>query len=372
MPKNLQDKIENLIPPQLSAETIQEKLACTRPVRDGVPNISLERRSGKIIIHCYGHGGSGWTMLFGSVNRAIALFLETKPSKSDPIRVVGAGCMGLMCAVELSRLGYNVAGITAKELIDLASWKAAGYFALVSLKTTPEHVKMVQSIGMETFAAYQEIHKGEHPYFLKEAVRWLPVYCSRDTESGVEYLEKNGLIPKVETVTLDFGEGVQHKGFLKYMTFFINGSLMMHCLLDVVQGYNIPIKVKAVKSFDELSETTIFNCTGMGSKELNGDNTLTAVKGHLITLKPALESGYMDYMIHTNVTLNGKTERLYMFPKTESVSPMHTDGIACAGVLGGTFLPEGSGFSDDLEYGKILERAYQFFYDPGSRSQSQS
>src|SRR5271154_2014284 len=127
-----------LVPPIISPDTISEQIVCTRPMRDGKFNISLEKQSGKMIVNCYGHGGSGWTTLFGSVNKAIQLFQNTHPNKNIPIRIIGAGCMGLTTAIELDRLGYCVVGISAKSLYDTPSWRAAGYFALVSVKTSPE------------------------------------------------------------------------------------------------------------------------------------------------------------------------------------------------------------------------------------------
>ena len=45
----------------------------------------------KTIVNCYGHGGWGWTTLFGSVQYAIELFEKTNPSKDIPIRVIGWG-----------------------------------------------------------------------------------------------------------------------------------------------------------------------------------------------------------------------------------------------------------------------------------------
>lgn len=359
----MQETIVTLAPPEITSDTIQERLSCVRPMREGNPNISLEAYGDKkSIVHCYGHGGSGWTMLFGSVNKALSLFFSAKPSKNEPIRIIGGGCMGLLMAVELARQGYRVAGITSKELIDIPSWKAAGYFALVSLKTSPDQVDLVQQIGMDTFLAYQKIHRGEHPYFPKDYVRFLPVYCDQKVDSGVDYLERKGLIPKVENVTLDFGGGVRHKGYLKYMTYFINGSEMMTTLLQEVKRHGIPIEKRKLGSFEEVKENWIFNCSGMGARELSSDDLMIPVKGHLITLKPSAGKEHLNYMIHADVIQDGKVERLYMFPKINSVSPENPSGIACSGVLGGTFIRDNEKNSDELEFNKILERSCRFFY----------
>ena len=67
----------------------------------------------------------------------------------------------------------------------------------------------------------------------------------------------------------------------------------------------------------ELDESTIMNCTGLGSNKLFGDKTLIPVKGQLSVLLPQPE---VDYG-YVNLTPGGL---LYMFPRK--------DGI----ILGGT------------------------------------
>jgi len=111
-----EERVIKLSPPILNPQTIQKQIVCTRPVREGSFNISLETRETKKIIHCYGHGGSGWTTLFGSVAKAIKLFEDDKHNTKGKVRVIGAGCMGLCVAAELALKGYAVVGITAEEL----------------------------------------------------------------------------------------------------------------------------------------------------------------------------------------------------------------------------------------------------------------
>ena len=114
----------------------------------------MEEFGNKTIVHCYGHGGSGWTTLFGSVKKAMS-FHTPAPHKA-PVRIIGAGCIGLAMAIELSMLGYPIAGITAKSLYDTPSWVAAGYFALVSVKTSKEKQKELDEIELETFHTYRD------------------------------------------------------------------------------------------------------------------------------------------------------------------------------------------------------------------------
>jgi len=357
-----------LTPPQISLDTISEEIICTRPMREGKFNISLEEHSNKTIVNCYGHGGSGWTTLFGSVNKAIGLFQAKNPSKETPIRIIGAGCMGQTMAIELKRLGYNVVGISAKSLYDTPSWRAAGYFALVSIKTSPEEEEDLNKIGLDTFLAYQKIDQGKHPYFSKDVVRFMPVYCSAETDAGLENLEERGMIPPRENVTLDFGNDVIHKDYVKFMTYFMNTTDLMLQLIAENTRLEIPFETKEFKSFDEISEAIVFNCCGLGGKELNADVEMIPVRGHLITLNEASGSAHMDYMIYTKVQQNGKDEYIYLFPKSLSVTPRNIPGKPCRGVLGGTFIPNVDQLSleeqkklDKSEFQRLLDRNAQFF-----------
>lgn len=361
-------KIVRLIPPKISNKTVSEKIVCTRPMRDGKFNISIEQHPGKTVVNCYGHGGSGWTTLFGSVNKAIELFQNTHPNKNTAIRIIGSGCMGLTTAIELSQLGYHVAGISTKDLYRMPSWKAAGYFALVSIKTSPEEQEDLNKIGLNTFLTYQTIDNGKHPYITKEAVRFMPVYCSIDTISGVEDLEARGMIPPKEYVSLDFGNGVIHNDFVKYMTYFMNTTVLMRQLTEEVKRREISVELNEINSFDDVAEEIIFNCSGLGGQKLNSDENIIPVRGHLVTLNDSSGSDHMDYMIYTKVYQDGKEEYIYLFPKNISVTEEHSDGISCMGTLGGTFIPHVDKLSpsdqenlDKTEFQRMLDRNSEFF-----------
>lgn len=362
-------RVEKLTPPNITAETILEKLVCIRPMREGKFNISCEHLGSKMIVNCYGHGGSGWTTLFGSVEAAIEIYEKTKIGKKVPIRVIGSGCMGLSMAIELGRRGYKVAGIITKSLFDLPSWRAAGYFAMVSLKTCAEEQANVTKIGMDTFRIYQEIHRGAHAYISQDVTRFMPVYCGPGTEAGIEDLVVRGVIPDAEQVTLDFEGGRVHRDYTKYMTYFVNTSQLMKQLGVEVGRLGIGIEVRKVRGFEELAEEVIFNCSGLGAKQLNSDPNMIPVIGHLVILDEKAGRGHMDYMIYSKVEQEGKEEYIYLFPKTLSVSDKNVHGIPCSGVLGGTFLPSVGKRSaleqktlDDREFKRLLDRNCEFFY----------
>jgi len=354
-------RVVQLSPPRISSETVQQYIRCTRPVREGEFNISTENKEEKTLVHCYGFGGSGWTCLFGSVDRAIQLFEQSHPSKKTPIRVLGSGCMGLTCAIELSLRGYTVSGITSKDLYDSPSWKAGGLFAVSVTRSTPEEEHIVNEIAIHSFLTYRQIEEGNHPYLPKTDARLLPIYFPKGGGTSLFSLEKASLIAPREDVTLDFGNGLIYTDFSKYMTYFIDTAAAMLHLLKEVKNRSIPIEVREVHAFSEISEEIIFNCTGLGSFELNQDAELVPIYGHVVTLNPSSGNGHLDYMLAAGVEQNGQVEWVNLFPKTLSVTAEHPEGLPCAGVLGSTFLSGEEKWTDEEEFAKLIERASQFF-----------
>lgn len=361
-------KVVKLVPPIISRDTIQEEIVCVRPTRSEGFDFSIQKRGQGLVVNCCGHGGSGWTTLFGSVDKVITQFVLTYPffPPTTPIRIVGSGCMGLTMAIELKRRGFDDIRISTKEKLNIPSWKAAGCFSLGSVLTSQEEDKKVLSeIGTHTFKTYQQIDKGEHPYISKDAVRWMPLYCSQETESGVEDLEAKGLIPKRERVTLDFGD-VQHENYFKFMTYFMNTTTMMRQLTAKVEALKIPITMEKIESFDEVTESIVFNCSGMGTRELKNDATMVPTCGHLQILNDKAGAGHLDYMIYSKVS---NDEYVYLFPKNVSVTVEHPNGTSCNGVLGGTFIPHIDKLSTEEQYSlhkrefkKLEDRNKLFFY----------
>lgn len=364
------ENIERLNPPIISPDTISQKIVCTRPMREGRFNISAEDKDDKLLVHCYGHGGSGCTTSFGSVSRAIELFEQQLGDRpKQPIRVIGCGIIGMTAAIELKLKGYEVTGIDARELYEIPSWKNAGYFALVSVQTDPEEQCNLNKIGMSTFLEYKKIYEGNHPYITRECIKYMPVYCSEETVAGVEDLEKAGLIPERESVTLDFGNGVQHPRFCKFMTYFMDTTRIMMQLRETVDRLGIPVEIKEVNAFDEVEESIIFNCTGLGAKLLNNDDKMVAVRGHLINLNEQAGLEHMNYMIYTKVKGDGAEEYVYMFPKSLQVTHDNVQGKAVNATLGGTFIRDTDLLTqeeldalDQAEFEKLYQRNLHFFW----------
>ena len=55
-----------LAPLRASSERIFDISVCTRPFRPAGPRLEVEPVGGALVVHNYGHGGSGWSLSWGS------------------------------------------------------------------------------------------------------------------------------------------------------------------------------------------------------------------------------------------------------------------------------------------------------------------
>src|SRR5678816_1155144 len=67
--------VPQLMPVRADVDRIFRVTVCLRPFRAAGPRLDVERVGDKTVVHNYGHGGSGWSLSWGS--SAIACLLYT-------------------------------------------------------------------------------------------------------------------------------------------------------------------------------------------------------------------------------------------------------------------------------------------------------
>ncbi|MGE0010183.1 MAG: FAD-dependent oxidoreductase [Candidatus Babeliales bacterium] len=333
----------HLTPPILSADHIEEFLSCIRPKHANGYQLYGEVKNDKLIIHNYGHSGSGWTLLFGVIEQVLEEFeaqLTQHPSfKSKPICVIGAGCMGLLSAIALAQKGYAVT-IVAKQFDNTTSQNAVGlFFPYTAFTPVYNKYQRAQEVSLREYTA---IINGEHPFIAPSAAQRLPQYV--DLTSKYSRLNFWGL-PKL--ATLDFGNGKQH-AVREYNTLFIHTYHMMQQMKAHAQKLGISLHERTITSFDELDESIIINCTGLGAQQLNNDSGIIPVQGHLIRLKEQPIAA-LTYIIHVRVMQHGKPAYIYFAPKA-------------SGILGITYIEGVRDTQTNMhEFNAMLERARDYF-----------
>lgn len=358
----------DLVPPVLDNQLII-KAFCDRPKRAQGIALYAEQVAGKKIIHCYGHGGSGFTTLFGSTQEALRLFDEQGIDTHEQIHIIGAGCMGLSLAIELHRKGFCALTVSAKELYDIPSWRAGGFFDPGTGKESNPIDQYRVKLGLMTYETLCSIESGTHPYLTSAIVRRLPVYAPVTTICGTEILEQRGYMPLPEPVEITFGNGVVHENYMRHYTYFINVAQLMKELWQQVHARGISVIKQELQSFDECPESVVCNCAGLGAGVLNNDATVYPVRGHFYMLPYTSDELAIDYMLFAKMQQGDKKESIYLFPKDTFVSSDCQAGSACSGMLGATFIKDIDTLSDEdeaalneREWDRLLLRARAFFY----------
>jgi D-amino-acid oxidase len=348
-------KIIKLTPPKLSLNNIKENVACIRGHRERIFQTYPQELDGKQVFHNYGHGGAGWTFLFGCVNESIRQFEDQLKNntnlKDKPICIIGAGCYGLLTAIVLIRKGYKVQ-IIAKEIEEIPSNKAAGFFFPRHRKCSNTEEKEIFRVrGIESYKTYKQIAEGNHP-FIKTGPKQMPVYFEPTIDPGFGPYIAEGLINEPEEVVINFG-GSKHYKAIEYKIVFINAATVMAELKREAKELNVKITKKEIKNFAEVEEKIVFNCAGFGAKELANDKRMVPVQGHLITLQdqPIEQLQYMINFKFFQPTAEGKPrdELIYFAPRED-------------GILGVTFKRgESSLEANPHEFERLLARCREFF-----------
>src|SRR5215207_9919038 len=81
-----------LAPIRASTDRIFDIAVCLRPFRPAGPRVETERLGDTLVVHNYGHGGSGWSLSWGSSTIAVGKALDAAPGR---VAVLGCGVLGL-------------------------------------------------------------------------------------------------------------------------------------------------------------------------------------------------------------------------------------------------------------------------------------
>src|SRR5580700_3017787 len=146
-------------PLRAGTDRITQITVCTRPCRAEGPRLDVERIGQKIIVHNYGHGGSGWSLSWGSSGIAVQKAMATGARE---IAVIGCGAMGLTSGLLLQRAGARVT-IYAKDLPpNVRSSLASGLWTpdsriCLEEHATPAFKQMWAGMARQSFQTYQTL-----------------------------------------------------------------------------------------------------------------------------------------------------------------------------------------------------------------------
>ena len=148
-----------LIPIRADVDRIFRITVCLRPFRAAGPRMDVERVGDKLVVHNYGHGGSGWSLSWGAAQVATASALTALDGNRE-LAVIGCGALGLTAAITAQRAGLKVT-IYAKERAPYTrssratgSWTTDSRIALTSA-AAPDFAARWESMARASFFMYQ-------------------------------------------------------------------------------------------------------------------------------------------------------------------------------------------------------------------------
>jgi glycine/D-amino acid oxidase-like deaminating enzyme len=301
-----------LAKPIISAERVTRVTVGLRPFRPQGFRVERETIAEKTVIHNYGHGGGGMTLSWGSAERAVDL-LGPLP---DRAAVVGCGVMGLSTARILQQRGVSVKIYTKATPPETTSnWSGAQWWPTSTHdgdKVSDEFRQGFIDVVKRAYRLMQN-YVGE-----RHGVEWRPNYfVSDEAFRDTTTLSPTGPLLETQPEFRDLGPG-QHslpwrhvRGFQSMM---MEPNRYLRALLEEFFLAGGQLERRALNTLTETSEQTIFNCLGLGAREVAGDTTLVPIRGQLVVLLPQADLNY-------NLLAGG----YYLFPRRDGV------------LLGGTF-----------------------------------
>jgi glycine/D-amino acid oxidase-like deaminating enzyme len=297
-----------LAPVLVDESRVIRTVAGLRPYRRKGFVVRQEQLGEKRLVHNYGHGGGGITLSWGTSRLATALGLQ---GHNGPVAVIGSGVVGLSTARLVQEAGFPVTIYAAALPPDTTSNIAGGQFHPFSVfrddEVTPEfRTQFVRALDY-SWQRFQIMIGDDY------GVHWLPTYV----ESGSPEEKVIATFPSVNRMLSLAEHPFPLDSVRRYDTMYVEtGRYLRQMLRDVqIAGGKVEVHRFATPAdIAALPEGLVFNCTGLGSRELFGDADLHPVRGQLAILEPQPEVRYAvlgDFG--------------YMFPRP--------DGI----ILGGTF-----------------------------------
>ena len=325
--------------PRVSRENVIREVVGHRPYRAKGFVVRSEKLGEKVVVHNYGHAGSGISLSWGSSALAVR---ETLGMEHRDVAVIGSGVMGLTSARLLQDAGWSVTIYSRDVARHTTSNVAGGEWA-----PGGAHDASVSSDAFKSqlqFAARISHHAYTNLGGPDYGIRWLERYRPSN-----EYREPStGMFADLYPYEDTLGPG-EHPFPTTYcgvsVTMIVEPATLLRRLIEDVQHAGGSFVIRNFADKEELltlEEPVIFNCTGLGARELFGDEDLVPAKGQNLFLPP--DPG-IDY-----ITSGGGEGSLYMYPRSDVL------------ILGTTFkLNDWSTNPEPAETARILREHQKLF-----------
>lgn len=296
----------HIAPVRASMNRVFDITVCLRPFRAAGPRLDAETIGDALVIHNYGHGGSGWSLSWGSGTLAVRMAMAGSPKS---VAVIGCGAIGLTSAILAQEAGAKVT-IYARDLLpDARSARATGSW------TPDSRIALTRTAGPAFADRWEEMARISFKRYRRylglpgAPVEWTDRYAVSDQPPGSQpepedplgfarYEDRiRDLTPKMELLpsgSTPFPAPYVRRG--SSMQF--NVADYAHTLMADFLGGGGRIERREFQSpaeFANLPEKVVINCPGYGGRALCKDESITPVRGQIAWLIPQPEVNYGVY-----------------------------------------------------------------------------
>jgi D-amino-acid oxidase len=283
-----------LAPIRASVDRVFDITVCTRPFRAAGPRLDTEQVGDTLVVHNYGHGGSGWSLSWGSSTIAVGKAMAGSPRE---VAVLGCGALGLTSAILAQNAGAAVT-IYARDLLpDTRSARATGSW------TPDSRIALTGSVEPGFPALWEQMARTSFKTYRRylglpgTPVEWIDRYILADSVTHQD-------APPSDRPELDFAaysdrisDLTPHSETLdpaatpfptarvrRTETMMFNIADYGHTLIAdfLARGGQIRrTEFHVPGELAQLKEKVVINCPGYAARTLWKDDTVTPVRGQI-------------------------------------------------------------------------------------------
>jgi len=294
-----------LEPVRASLDRLFDVTVCLRPFRAAGPRLDVEEVGGARIVHNYGHGGSGWSLSWGSSTIAVRKAMEQSPVS---VAVLGCGALGLTSALLAQRAGARVTIYARDRLPDTRSARATGSWTpdsriALADKAAPGFPALWEEMARTSFKTYRSYLglpgspvEWSDRYYLSDGPDDPP--AGRSPPGGLDFADYMDFIrdlsPAAEALA-PASTPFPTREVRRASSMTFNIADYGHTLMTdfLVGGGRIERReFNAPAELASLPEKVVINCPGYGARALWQDDSVTPVRGQIAWLIPQPEVDY--------------------------------------------------------------------------------
>jgi glycine/D-amino acid oxidase-like deaminating enzyme len=295
------------LPPRLAPirahkDRLFDITVCLRPFRAAGPRLDTEVIGDALVVHNYGHGGSGWSLSWGSATLALEKAMSRSPRQ---IAVIGCGALGLTAATLALRAGIPTT-IYCKELIQQArSARASGLWTpdsriAMTRDAAPgfgDRWERMARTSWKTWRGYLGL-PGD-PVLFRDRYLLSDGHDAPEPDQGFAgYAGRIAdLTPRSVALAPEWTpfavEGVRRTSTLQFNVHDLGHQLLTD--IHAMGGKVVRREFHSPAEFAQLREKVVINCTGYGARDLMGDDSIVPVRGQIGWLIPQPEVTYGLY-----------------------------------------------------------------------------